>query len=127
MSKLNKVRFNLSRGENYMKWKIMYDNGGVEYHHPAEVQIIMTGCTLSNNRKTAEKIFSGETTKVVCAYVKCKHVQVITENFKPQGITQVKYNPREMPFWNVNGINQDGKYYEELFTTDYKISTNNLV
>ena len=121
MSKLNKVRFNLSRGENYMKWKVMYNDGRVDYHHPAEVQIIMFGCTLSNSRKTAEKIFSGETTKVVCAYIKCEDVQVITSDFKTESNTQIKYNPREMPFWNVNGVNHDGNYYEELFTIDYKV------
>ena len=121
MSKLNKVRFNLSRGENYMKWKVMYNDGRVDYHPPAEVQIIMFGCTLSNSRKTAEKIFSGETTKVVCAYVKCEDVQVITNDFKTESNTQVKYNPREMPFWNIDGENVDGNYYKELFTIDYKV------
>ena len=121
MSKLNKVRFNLSRGENYMKWKVMYDDGRVDYHHPAEVQIIMIGCTLSNNRRAADKIFNGETTKVVCAYIKCKDVQVITSDFKTESNTQIKYNPREMPFWNVDGVNHDGNYYEELFTIDYKV------
>lgn len=121
MSKLNKVRFNLSRGENYMKWKVMYNDGRVDYHHPAEVQINMFGCTLSNSRKTAEKIFSGETTKVVCAYVKCEDVQVITDNFKTESNTQIKYNPREMPYWNIDGKDVDGNYYEELFTIDYKV------
>ena len=119
--KYHKVRFNLSRGENYMKWKVMYNDGRVDYHHPAEVQINMIGCTLSNSRKTAEKIFSGETTKVVCAYIKCEDVQVITNNFKAESNTQVKYNPREMPFWNIGGENVDGNYYKELFTIDYKV------
>lgn len=121
MSKLNKVRFNLSRGENFMKWKVMYNDGRVEYHHPAEVQIIMSGCVLSNSRKTAEKIFSGETTKVVCAYIKCNEVRIIKDNFKPQSNTHIKYNPREMPYWNIEGENVDGKYYEELYTIDYKV------
>ena len=121
MSKLNKVRFNLSRGENYMKWKVMYNDGRVDYHHPAEVQINMFGCTLSNSRKTAEKIFTGETTKVVCAYVKCEDVQVITDNFKTESNTQIRYNPREMPFWNIDGRDVDGSYHKELFTIDYKV------
>lgn len=121
MSKLNKVRFNLSRGENYMKWKVMYNDGRVDYHHPAEVQINMFGCTLSNSRKTAEKIFTGETTKVVCAYVKCEDVQVITDNFKTESNTQIRYNPRELPFWNIDGKDVDGSYHKELFTIDYKV------
>jgi hypothetical protein len=121
MSKLNKVRFNLSRGENYMKWKVMYNDGRVDYHHPAEVQINMFGCTLSNSRKTAEKIFTGETTKVVCAYIKCEDVQVITNNFKTESNTQIRYNPRELPFWNIDGKDVDGSYHKELFTIDYKV------
>jgi len=104
-----------------MKWKVMYDDGRVEYYHPAEVQINMFGCTLSNNRRAADKIFNSETTKVVCAYIKCKDVQVTTSDFKTESNTQIKYNPREMPFWNVDGVNHDGNYYEELFTIDYKV------
>jgi hypothetical protein len=104
-----------------MKWKVMYNDGRVDYHHPAEVQIIMFGCTLSNSRKTAEKIFTGETTKVVCAYVKCEDVQVITDNFKTESNTQIRYNPRELPFWNIDGKDVDGSYHKELFTIDYKV------
>jgi hypothetical protein len=57
----------------------------------------------------------------VCAYIKCKDVQVITSDFNTESNTQIKYNPREMPFWNVDGVNHDGNYYEELFTIDYKV------
>jgi hypothetical protein len=97
----HKVRFNLGRGENYMKWKVTYNTGRVEYHHPSEVQLVLRGCTLKNNRKAAQRIFTGETTKVVCAHI--------------------KYNPRVLPFWNLDGMNVDGNEYKELFTVDYKL------
>ena len=29
-----KVRFNLGRGQNYLKWKVVYPNGDVEYISP---------------------------------------------------------------------------------------------
>jgi len=117
----NKVRFNLSRGENYMKWKVMYTDGRVEYYNPAEVQIVMKGCTLKNSRTAAQKIFTGITTKVVCAWVLCDDVQIITEDFKTEGNTRIKYNPRELPYWNMDGKNMDGENVKELFSVDSKL------
>lgn len=119
MSKRNKVRFNLSRGENYMKWKVMYSNGWVVYYSPTEVQVVMTGCTLKNSRTAAQKIFTGETTKVVCAWVLCDDVQIITKDFKPESNTRIKYNPRELPYWNLNGKNMDGENLKELYSVDF--------
>ena len=75
-----KVRFNLGRGKNYMKWKIQ-SKSGVEYHYPADVQLIMKGCQLKNNRKTAEKIFNGEN-KDVCAWVLCDSIDIKFDNFE---------------------------------------------
>lgn len=119
--KKHKVRFNLGKGENYMKWKVEYNTGRVEYHHPSEVQLILHDCTLKNNRKAAQRIFTGETTKVVCAHVLCKRVEVITEDFLPETTAHLKYNPRVLPFWNLDGMNVDGSEYKELFTVDYKL------
>jgi hypothetical protein len=106
--KKHKVRFNLGKGENYLKWKIEYNNGWVKYYHPAEVQLILTDCVLKNNRTAAQKIFTGETTKVVCAYVLCKEIEILTEDFIPETTAHLKYNPRVLPFWNLNGQNADG-------------------
>ena len=36
-----KVRFNLGRGTNYMKWKVTYPDGNIEYYNPTEVQLVM--------------------------------------------------------------------------------------
>ena len=117
--KNHKVRFNLSRGENYMKWQIMYNDGRVEYHHPAEVQIIMTGCTLKNRRTVAEKIYTGATTKVVCAWVTCNVLELRTENFIKDNDLRIRYNPRKHPYWEMEGENLDGKNYEKIFSVDY--------
>jgi len=54
-----KIRFNLGRGKNFMKWKIQYPNGEIEYHNPTDVQLLMHDCTLKNRKKTAQKIFDG--------------------------------------------------------------------
>ena len=121
MLKRNKVRFNLSRGENYMKWKVMYTDGRVVYYNPTDVQIVMSGCTLKNSRAAAQKIYTGETTKVVCAWVLCDEVKIITQDFKTESNTRLKYNPRELPYWNLNGKNMDGENVKELFSVDYKL------
>jgi hypothetical protein len=117
----HKVRFNLGRGENYMKWKVTYNTGRVEYHHPSEVQLVLHKCTLKNNRKAAQRIFSGETTKVVCAHIMCERVEIVTTDFSTETTAHIKYNPRVLPFWNLNGMNVDGNEYKELFTVDYKL------
>jgi hypothetical protein len=119
--KRHQVRFNLGKGENYMKWKITYNTGRVEYHHPAEVQLVLHDCIMKNNRKSAQRIFTGESTKVVCAYVLCSRVEILTEDFNPETTAHIKYNPRVLPFWNLNGMNVDGNDYKELFSVHSRL------
>jgi hypothetical protein len=119
--KYHKVRFNLSRGENYMKWKVMYKNGWVRYYHPSEVQLVLRKCILKNSKATAMKIFTGVTTKVVCAWVLCQELEIFTGDFRTENTSQLKYNPRLLPFWNLDGKDMDGSSLDELFSVDYKL------
>jgi hypothetical protein len=113
-----KVRFNLGKGKNYMKWKI-WSKTGVEYHYPTEVQLIMKGCQLKNNRKTAEKIFNGEN-KDVCAWVLCDSITIKNENFDKVWVKdKLSYNPRKQPYWVFNGFEADNDRFEEITTIDY--------
>jgi len=113
-----KVRFNLGRGKNYMKWKIQ-SKSGVEYHYPADVQLIMKGCQLKNNRKTAEKIFNGEN-KDVCAWVLCDSIDIKFDNFEKVWVKdKLSYNPRKQPHWVWNGWDVDNKRIDEIITIDY--------
>ena len=119
MSNKIKVRFNLGRGENYMKWKIESKNSGAEYHYPCEVQLIMKGCQLKNNRKTAEKIFNGMN-KDVCAWVLCDSISIIHEKFNKVWVKdKLSYNPRKQPYWVFNGFEADNDRFEEITTIDY--------
>lgn len=102
-----KVRFNLGAGKNFMKWKIQYPDGKVEYHSPNDVQLLMQGCTLKNHKKVAQKIYEGGE-KVVCAWIVCSSIKVITTNIANELDTilfgeQIKYNPRVTPHWMLNG------------------------
>ena len=126
MSNKIKVRFNLGRGENYMKWKIESKNSGVEYHSPCDVQLVMKGCQLKNNRKTAEKIFNGMN-KNVCAWVLCDSVSIRhSDNVKNIPFNtvwvkdRVRYNPRKFPHWvNYFDNDVDNCKFDEITTIDY--------
>jgi hypothetical protein len=121
MSKKIKVRFNLGRGENYMKWKVEYPNGYSKYFTPTENQLILKGCQLKNSRTTALKILRGEH-KVVCAWVLCDEIEIIQDNFIQDNQQQVKYNPRVLPYWNKDGMDMDGSKINMLYTIDYKLN-----
>jgi hypothetical protein len=122
MSKKVKVRFNLGRGVNYMKWKIQHPDGKCEYHYPNDVQLVMYDCILKNSRSTALKIHSGESNKTVCAWVLCDRVEIRTEDFIGDNYQQVKYNPRVLPFWNRDGVDMDGSKVKEMYSVDYKLN-----
>jgi len=118
-----KVRFNLSRGVNYLKWKIEYPDGNVMYYHPTGIQLVMGECTLKNYKKTAEKIHNGAN-KSVCAWVLCKTLDLKFDNFITDNTTQIKYNPRVQPNWLVNGEVSDGKKLDSIHSIGYSLFTN---
>ena len=95
-----KVRFNLSAGKNYMKWKVEYPDRKPEYYDPKEYQLVLGGCTLKNHKKTAQKIHEGAH-KTVCAWVLCDHVTIYKANTFQinEEYHQIKYNPRVRPNW----------------------------
>ena len=123
MGKRIKVRFNLSRGKNYLKWKIEYPSGEVEYCSPTGTQLIMKTCQLKNNRKTAEKIFNGEH-KTVCAWILCEDIEVRFDKFvaydnNPSNL-RLRYNPKITPNWVLNKMTDaDGFKFNEIGTVDY--------
>jgi len=120
-----KVRFNLSRGKNYMKWKVEYPTGAVEYCDPTSTQLVMTNCILKNHRKTAEKIMSGQH-KTVCAWILCENIEVKFGSFVAYDIEnengRIRYNPKVSPYWvNIKQTNLDGYKFKEIGSVDYKL------
>jgi hypothetical protein len=101
-----RVRFNLSKGKNYMKWKVDKTFYGLDE------RLVLHNCVLKNNRKIAQRIFDGEH-KSVCAWVNCDYV-TIGHDFEPT--EQLKYNPRVLPYWVYKGENADGRGFKTLFT-----------
>ena len=127
-----KVRFNLGRGANYMKWKVQYPNGLVEYHNPSETQLILKGCQLRNHKGIAKKIFDGAN-KTVCAWVLCNEIEIIkltTTNYLKTFLKfdlmfdRIKYNPRVKPNWLLNDNIVDNEFINSIGSVDsglYKI------
>ena len=69
------LRFNLGRGDRYMKWKVTYPSGAVRYFEPSEVTIIMQNCKLINKKESALRIFNGAN-KYVVAWVEADYLAV---------------------------------------------------
>lgn len=113
-----KVRFNLGKGKNYMKWKIQYPDGKVEYHQPTDIQLVMNGCVLKNQKKTAVKIFEGSN-KTVCAWILCQSIQIRKDLQLADNQHRVRYNPRIAPNWvTENGENADGMEFDEIYSVN---------
>lgn len=121
MQRLFKVRFNLGRGKNYLKWKVEGPEG-ISYYSPDEVQIVMHGCQLKNQKKTAEKILEGAH-KTVCAWVRCSAVDIHQSGTVTwENLIHLKYNPRVLPHWFINeGENVDGIVVEKVISVGRKL------
>jgi len=112
-----KVRFNLGRGKNFMKWKVESDKG-IVYLEPSEVNLKMTNTSLRNRKKKDQGIKDGDH-KSVCSWILCDEVTFTTEKHEGE---QIRYNPRVNPIWmNADGDNIDGTTYDVLFTNNRNI------
>lgn len=112
-----KVRFNLGKGKNYLKWKVQMDDR-ITYVDPEEKNLLMFNCRLKNNRKTAEKILNGEH-KTVCAWIICEGISIVDKDvktFKTLKRNRLKYNPRELPYWHINEVNVDNMEYDIILS-----------
>lgn len=116
-----KVRFNLSRGKNFMKWKVETPGGKPEYYSPDAVQLRLTKCTLKNHKKTAEKIYQGAN-KTVCAWVLCDAISIEpAKTIDTSSLEQIKYNPRIQPNWMWRDAIADGRQVNEMVSEGNKL------
>jgi hypothetical protein len=110
-----KVRFNLGRGANYLKWKVTSPNGKVNYYEPNNVCLHMENCKLVNQKGSAQKIFDGAN-KTVCAWIECEVLTIFHPlNNIAQGI-KISYNPRVQPNWVCDGEIVDKGRYDVLYS-----------
>lgn len=116
-----KLRYNLSRGKNYMKWKL-YNRNIVHYLDPNQATICMYDATLHNNQRLARKIHEGEH-KAVCSWVSAKSFRVFDFLNEFDGGVELVYNPRVLPHWFVKGgtDNIDGSRFAVIYTQKNKV------
>jgi hypothetical protein len=117
-----KVRFNLGRGKNYMKWKIQHPDGKIEYHSPTEVQLLMHDCILKNYKSVSQPP-SPRGNKTVCAWVLCKSLAIKKSDFIQADLDgeRIRYNPRVTPNWILDGENVDGMSVDKLVSVDFGV------
>ena len=119
MAKKIKVRFNLGKGKNYMKWKVEFPTHS-EYYSPDDTTLALFGCQLKNHKKTAEKINQGAN-KSVCAWILCDNV-FLTQNIEqPKDGVQLKYNPRTQPNWLAGAAVVDNEYFDHIWSDGRKL------
>jgi 3'-phosphoadenosine 5'-phosphosulfate sulfotransferase (PAPS reductase)/FAD synthetase len=112
------IRFHLGRGADYMKWRVENKpKKEVNFYDPEEVQIHMYNCKLTNQVKTAEKIYKGEINKRPIAWIKCVDAEVKTDIVPVDFDDKISYNPRKSPNWlNEKGEILDNHVFEKLIT-----------
>jgi hypothetical protein len=116
-----KVRFNLGRGANYKKWKIIYPEGLIVHHNPNEVQLILKTCRLINQKNQSKKIFDGAN-KSVCAWVLCEEIEIhYGKPFNVSDNPEIRFNPRIKPNWVVDGVESDNLLIREVVTDENKL------
>ena len=111
-----KIRFNLGRGENYLKWKVTSPNGDVNYYEPNNVCLHMENCKLVNQQGTAKKIHDGAN-KTVCAWIESETVTIFHPLNIAQGI-KVSFNPRVQPNWVCDGEIVDKGRFDVLYSVN---------
>ena len=121
MAKKIKVRFNLGKGKNFMKWKVEAD-GTSEYYSPDEYNLYMYGCQLKNQRSTAEKIHQGAN-KSVCAWILCDSIMLGQNVTLPEANTRLTYNPRVRPNWMVGDVLADNATFDSIWSDGRKLFT----
>jgi hypothetical protein len=116
-----RVRFNLGKGKNYMKWRVLRTDGSVEFLDPNEVQLVMIGCTFKNSKRAAQRIFEGAN-KTVCAWILCDRLEVKRPlEYSDNEDVQAKYNPRVAPNWRIGEHDIDDRETESLHTVGSRI------
>lgn len=104
-----------------MKWQIRSPHGEVTYYNPATYTIVMYGCTLRNNKQTAQKIFDGAN-KTVCAWVECESVETFERvAIKSMRDTKVSYNPKKKSYWDIDGTDSDKVEIEMIYSVGVEL------
>lgn len=115
---MNTLRFSLQVGLTYMLYELKVDSFK-SWHDPDLKRFRLYGCKLVNKKGGAMRIFTGKSNKHVVAWVEFTHYEEIDETV-PHGEV-IRYNPRDVPNWELNGCDVDGTEYPVLVTSGRRI------
>lgn len=120
-----RVRFNLGRGCNFMKWKIEnMDTGEIQYVDPEDTSLVLYTVRLDNRKEAAKDIHSGAN-KYPCAWMTAEQVTIIskyeTYPFDVDSMIQIQYNPKVNPFWSNDGKDIDKSLHKTIVTKGNKV------
>lgn len=117
-----KLRYNLGRGKNYKKWKLINPDKSVQILDPLRVNILLMNVTLHNNRKTATNIFNGAN-KRVCSWIQAEEVMIsdkIDETLELK--EKLSYNPKVKPHWFSDLVDDcDNATYASVITKENSV------
>ena len=125
MNRPIRLRFNLSRGKNFMKWKVMNTKTKeVYYYSPDEVQFELKNCKLVNNKNSATRIKNGHA-KFVCSWVEAQEIYFTDKDILENN--KLSYNPKVCENWtNFEKEDLDGKEIKSIVTKNNKVYLNEL-
>mgnify|MGYP000914467708 FL=1 len=119
-----KIRFNLGRGVNYKKWKIINPDKSVTILDPNEYDLLLLNVKFYNNKKSSLEIYNGAN-KRVCSWIEAEEiltqVSSIPKLVELNDSNQIRYNPREAPYWVFKEENFDGKKLESVITSKNRV------
>lgn len=99
MNNKKRLRYHLARGKNYRHWQLKGTKKEPIYFDPEYTSFILKNVKLYNKKNVAQKIYGGAN-KDVCAWLSISgRVMVSPSEIDVSKMTEVSYNPREVPFW----------------------------
>ncbi len=116
-----KLRYNLGRGKNYKKWKLINPDKTIQILDPLKVNILLMNVTLCNNKKAALDIYNGAN-KRVCSWIQAEEVLIsnkIDETLELKH--KLSYNPRVNPYWVCDNKDCDNNYFESVITKENQV------
>jgi hypothetical protein len=123
---MNRLRFHLAKGPNYMNWQLRNKKEGIlEYYNPDEFRYSIVNGKLNNSRRTATRIFEGEN-KTVCSWISFESGFQDLLNFNWLNSVRLSYNPRRAPHWTspeYEGCNLDG-FVGDIYIINKSLYTN---
>ncbi len=119
-----KVRFHLGSGPNFKHWQVRCGKS-VYYHDPERTFLVMHGCLLVNERRTAEKVHEQQV-RDVCGWVLCESLEAHERQTEDKG-EMLLYDPKILPHWTRESEcqNIDGTTWSKLVTHGRRVFTTN--